>query len=121
MDYGTSTTLDASLTFVEGRQWAGIPAVAVTVGGVVPTPDISSISMRFCGTGEDSTANLTLVSPTNITITDANGWTFTVLADINGLALDVGTYRWFLDITDTDNVVWPLLKGYQIVDSKGGV
>ncbi len=129
MDYGTDTTLDASLAFTKGRQWGGIPSLVVQLGDpdadsstwTTPTTTATTASMRFCGTGEDTTANLTLVSPTHITLGGTRGWTVLVAADINGLVLDVGTSRWFIDIVDSDNVVWPIMTGYIACNSEGGI
>ncbi len=114
MTPGTSSTLNESLTFVEGDTWGGIPSIAITVLGSPPGSDVASAKMQFRPAPASSDTILELTSAAGkITIVSANGWTFIVPVQV--IALAAGGYSWGFQTVDIAGVIQTYLEGTMIV------
>ncbi len=114
MTPGVSTALDESLTFVQGDTWGGIPAIAITVSGSPPGPDVASAKMQFRAAQGSSDTLLELSSDdAEIVISSANGWTFVVPAQ--PLDLLPATYVWGFQTVDVGGTVQTYLEGQMVV------
>lgn len=87
--------------FTAGDRWKGIPALSITVGGAIPASPISVVTLRFRRSGEAAGTVVELVSPTNITLTNAANWQFAIPPQAVA-ALTAGTWEWQLRITAVD-------------------
>lgn len=109
---GTSAALDASLAFVEGDTWGGVPSTSYLVDGTPPSDDLASVKMEFRA---GLTSSETLISLTSadgdITITSAANWEFTVPAQSLALLFAQSPYTWAIQTTDISGVIQTILKG----------
>ena len=107
MKPGTSTDLNDRLSFVEGDTWSGA-TVTITP---VPTADLASVKMHFRTDFDSNRTVLKLDSSdaTQINITDANAWEFTL--EEQNLDLKAGTYVWQIETTDANDVIKTYLEG----------
>ncbi len=96
---GTNTDVDASMNFIQGETWGGIPQISITVGDdeIPPTNDAVSAIMQFSMVGGGRTLAITSVAG-QITISSASGWTFVVPQQ--SLDLQAGDYTWAFQVTD---------------------
>lgn len=107
---GISSALDASLSFVQGDQWGGIPSLAILVSGSPPADDVASAKMQFWLLGQ-ATPVLTLTTDdSRITIVSASGWTFAIPSQ-DLPELNANTYSWGFQTTDVNGVIQTYLKG----------
>lgn len=114
MTPGTSSTINESLTFVEGDTWGGVPGINILVNGTPPAADVASAKMQFRPTEASSDTILELsTANATITITSANNWTFVVPAQ--SLALPAGHYTWGFTTVDVGGVIQTYLEGTLIV------
>ena len=107
---GHIASLDASLAFVAGNTWLGIPSITIT-----PTPatTLSTVTMTF-RKDVKSALEVTLTSPTDITITNATAWVVAIPAQ--ALALPAGTHLWQLTFTDSASTIQTYLEGSILVE-----
>lgn len=105
MDYGPgrSTAFDATLTFVEGNTWGGIPGIAILSGTSPPAAAVSSAVLQFRAPGQTGHLVALTSAGANIVITSASGWTFVVPEQTLNLA--AGVYEWAFQCTDINGVV----------------
>jgi hypothetical protein len=99
---GTSTALDATLAFHEGDTWTGIPLFTVTPA---PLTYLSLVEMVFLTDDEArrESCRVTSTDPNQISITDAENWTFTI--PTQALPLARGSYVWGIHLTDSSDPV----------------
>ena len=110
---GTSTPLNDSLSFVEGDQWGGIPSFAITVNGVPPSSDCASAKMQFKVNEFGEVSQELTSGAAEITISDANAWTFAIPAQT--LDLNAGSYYWAFQTTAANGAVQTYLRGTMTV------
>lgn len=108
---GTNTVLDEALAFNEGDHFDGIEEIEVLDDGVPPTDNVASAIMQFRRTWEDAEVIAQLSSAdAQITINDANLWTFTIAAQAITKLLR-GDYVWAFRTTDVNGVKKTRLMG----------
>ncbi len=106
MEPGTNAIVDASLTFVQGKSWNGIPYYPITWNDAPPVDAVASASMVFTKAVYDAAQSITLTSPLSsgigINILDAAGWTFQVPAQ--NLPLSAGAWVWTFNTVDVNGI-----------------
>lgn len=108
---GTSTELNALMSFVEGDTWGGIPSITITVDGVAPSTDASLAVLEFRRSPQERDVAAALSSADGeIVITSANDWEFTVPSQ-NIPTLRRGRYVWGFKTTDVSGAVQTYLQG----------
>lgn len=109
---GSSTTLDTSLSFVEGDTWGGIPSLTIRVDGTAPSDDLASVKMQFrtAPTSAETLAQLSSAGG-SITITSASDWEIEVPAQELLLYANRTPYFWALQTTDINGIVQTYLQG----------
>jgi hypothetical protein len=78
------------------KTWDGLTA-SLSSDGTTFDDNLASVKMTFKLAGADS---LTLTSPTQIVITDANAWAFRV-EPISRLTLAAGVHSWAIETTSS--------------------
>lgn len=111
MTPATSPAFDASLAFVDGDTWGGVPSVAILVDGAPPADDLASVKMEFRAGLTSSETLISLASGGDITITSASGWEFTVPAQDLALAFAQSPYTWAIQTVDVNGVTQTYIQG----------
>lgn len=106
---GRNPAFDATLAFVEGNTWGGIPAISILVANAPPAAAVSSVVMQFWAPGQTGHLIALTSAGANIVITSAANWTFVVSAQTLNLA--AGTYNWAIQFTDINNVIEDYMAG----------
>ena len=110
---GTSSVLDANLSFVSGDTWGGVPSITFSPA---PADPCASVTMQFRQNPQAATPLATLTSAGGeIVITDAAAWTFEIPAQ--ELNLKPGKFVWSIRFTDDQGVVQTYMQGaIQVLD-----
>jgi len=108
---GTSSKLDAQLSFVSGDTWLGIPSITVTPAPVDPCA-LAEMQFRINATSNTPAASLSSADG-SIVITDAANWEFYIPEQ--NLTLKPGNYVWSLRTTDDQSVVQTYMQGSIVV------
>ena len=104
---GTASQIDASLAYVQGDTWAGIPTITVT-----PAPSYTADSAIFAIKRQASDIQVVKQLSSDdgdIVISDDTNWIFTIPAQ--NLNLNAGTYVWQFRVTDSNGGIQTSLQG----------
>lgn len=106
----TNAAFDATLAFVEGNTWGGIPGISVLVPTAPPAAAVASAQIQFSLPGQVNHLLALTTAGANIIITSAANWTFVVPAQTLNLA--AGTYSWVFQTVDINGVILDYARGF---------
>jgi hypothetical protein len=102
--------------FTAGDAWSGIPSIAITEGPeggpfAPPASDLTTVTMRFQkADGADDVVQLSSATAGQITITNANNWTFAIPAQVVP-GLTTGRWNWNIRCTNAAGLPTTYLAG----------
>lgn len=104
-----NAAFDATLAFVEGNTWGGIPGISILTPTSPPAAAVSSAVMQFSELGQVNHLIALTTAGANIVITSAANWTFVVPSQT--LNLSSGTYKWVFQTVDINGVILDYAMG----------